>query len=85
MAHLAQPADPDRLSTLAVAAFVCVFVVPPVAVVVGVIALNGLRRTPARGAALAKLAVVLGGIFTALSVLALLVASGLIAPSFHLA
>jgi Domain of unknown function (DUF4190)/Domain of unknown function (DUF4333) len=61
---------PSKLNTLAVVAFVLAFVVPPAAIVLGVIARGQIRRTRESGNELATAAVVLGSVFTVVGVAA---------------
>ncbi|WP_348788979.1 DUF4190 domain-containing protein [Leifsonia sp. NPDC080035] len=83
MTPLPGSAPAARLSPLAVVAFVFVFVFPPVAILLGCMAQSAMRPTPGRGRGLAKAAVLLGSVFTALTALSLLVSFGLIGASLH--
>ncbi|WP_433268658.1 DUF4190 domain-containing protein [Actinosynnema sp. CS-041913] len=61
---------PRRTNGLAIAALVCAFVVAPAGIVLGVIARNQIKQTGEDGRGLATAGIVLGTVFTLLSVIA---------------
>lgn len=65
---------PPGTNTLAIVAFVFVFVFCPVSIVLGHMALGEIRRTGQDGESLAKAALILGYVFTGLALLLVAVA-----------
>jgi Domain of unknown function (DUF4190) len=70
------PSQPTN--TMAIAAFACAFVLPPLAIILGIVAVHQINRSGEQGRSLAGAGIVLGYLFSILAVVAIVVVASIL-------